>query len=185
MYFHPASPLISFRYPEGGQPETIQSGLVGVTLYSPRRDALFGLGTGQFQQEVTLETLLSLAFDAIFTNDLRQEVGQQLCAVQFPPPIPTATSVFTAAQYATSIVAIAVTVTYEQGTTISTDSNLVPTIYTTLVYNTFAGPIDQFPSLVEQAFFPILRQLTYWPFRSTEDPDDNGDDDGGDDGGGG
>lgn len=61
----------------------------------------------------------------------------------------------------------------------------MPTIYTTLVYNTFAGPIDQFPSLVEQAFFPILRQLTYWPIRSTEDPDDNGDADGGDDGGGG
>jgi hypothetical protein len=174
FYMNPNSPTISFRYPPGWQPMDLPPANPGVVLYSPRQDALVAMGSAQAQIYVPMDQLLDLAMQAVFTQYLRQPVGQQLCV--YPLSRSAGSEVdFAAAQNRTTLAALSVTAVYSEGVTLDPNSNLVPTTNTIAIFYAVAAPSDQFAALTETVFFPIFGQLLMGGGTSDEDEDEDED----------
>lgn len=157
-YMNPQSPVISFRYPPGWQPMDLPPASPGVVLYSPQQDALLTMGSAQVQAYVSMDDLIPYAMQAIFTQFLRQPVGQKLCVYPLARTNDGEYD-FAAAQNQTTLAAVTISAFYRYANVLDANSNLVPGASTIAIFYAVAAPSDQFAALTESVFVPIFGQL--------------------------
>jgi hypothetical protein len=144
LYGHPVVGYLAFHHPPGWTPQTVaQQGVVGVRLRSPRGDALWDLLAFTQSPITNPRQAAAYGIQSILGDNARQ--SQLMCVGAWQNPAAAQRYSVIMVSYGPYIVAsYAITMPYSPGF---------------FVYHGFAGPAQQFASLVQRVFLVLEAQL--------------------------